>query len=243
MLEHSETLRLIRLAQNGDAKAKTSLLTHNTPLIKSIIRRYRNKGAEYDDLFQLGSMGLLKAIQNFDESYGVQFSTYAVPMIAGEVKRFLRDDGSIKVSRQIKMQAGKIFNYIEEYAKQNGRAPGTEGLATHFCMDPQELIFVMDSNKMPISLFEKIDDHDDHAQSLIDKISTEDGTDDMIDRLVIKDLIAELPAKERQLVILRFYRDKTQSEIASVIGVSQVQVSRMENKILQKFRERFRQEA
>ena len=239
MLGHNETLALIRLAQQGDESAKTEILTHNTPLIKSIIRRYRNKGVEYEDLFQLGSIGLLKAIQNFDERFGVQFSTYAVPMIAGEVKRFLRDDGAIKVSRQIKMTAGKMYAFIDAYTKEHGEAPHTEQLAKEFGIDQQELIFILDSNKMPVSLYEQTDDGDDRKQSLLDKLPAEDTSDDLIDRIVLKDFIKALPPKERQLIVLRFFRDKTQSEIAGVIGVSQVQVSRMENRILKKMKECF----
>lgn len=239
MLEHSETLQLLQSAQGGDEEAKTTLMVHNAPLVKSVIRRYRNKGVEYDDLYQLGCMGLLKAIMHFDTKFEVQFSTYAVPMIAGEVKRFLRDDGSIKVSRQLKSTASKIRQYIDEETKRTGESPRVEAVAAAFGMDEQELVFVMDSNKMPISIYERSDEQDERSQSLLDKLNDEDRTDEMIDRLVLRDFIRQLPEKERQLVLLRFFRDKTQSEIARVIGVSQVQVSRMESRILNKMRECF----
>lgn len=238
MLEHEETMELIKLAQGGDNDAKTKLIEHNSPLIKSIIRRYRNKGVDYDDLYQLGSMGFLKAIKNFDASYNVKFSTYLVPMIAGEVKRFLRDDGYIKVSRSLKVMSSKINQFVENYKIINGEDPSLDLLCKEFKLEPSELIFTMDSAKMPVSLYEKNEDSE-NSLSLIDKIVADDKDEDMIDKLILKDLIHDLAPREKKIIILRYYRDKTQSEIASLLGVSQVQVSRLESKIIGRLKEKF----
>ena len=238
MLEHNETMALIKLAQNGDEQAKVTLLEHNKPLLKSIIRRYTGKNVEYDDLYQIACVGFLKAINNFSEEYSVRFSTYAVPMIVGEVKRFMRDDGYIKVSRSLKTLAYKINLYVEEYKEKNEKDPTVEELARHFQTEPQEIVFAMDSGKMPISLFEKVVDGD-KSQCLIDKLPAQDKSEDLIDRVILKSVINELSPREKKIIILRYFRDKTQSEIAEHLGVSQVQVSRLENKIIAKIRKKF----
>ena len=152
MLDQQTCNKLIRSAKAGDNDAKERLLSENTNLIKSIVKRYLNKGVEYDDLFQLASMGLLKAIAGFDESYGVRFSTYAVPMISGEIKRFMRDDGSIKVSRAIKAAAKQINAFVEEYTASNGVQPTIKIIAERFEMPPSEVVFTMGSYRMPVSI-------------------------------------------------------------------------------------------
>ncbi len=237
MLEQSEVQLLIRKAQNGDEAAKSKLVEENSPLIKSVIRRYKNKGVEYDDLYQLGCMGFLKAIRNFSEEFEVKFSTYAVPMIAGEVKRFLRDDGYIKISRSTKTLSNKIAYFVENYKSVNHSSPTVEEIAAEFGIDGQEVVFAMDSAKFPLSLYEKADD--EHSQSLMDKIASKENSDDNLDKIVLKDLIGELNEREKKIIILRYYRDKTQSEVARVLKVSQVQVSRLETKILGKIRSAF----
>ena len=153
MLDVKETNLLISRAKSGDNAAKEKLLTENANLIKSIVRRYLGKGVEYDDLYQLAGIGLLKAINGFDESYGVRFSTYAVPMIAGEIKRFMRDDGSIKVSRALKAEAKAINRFIEEYAAANGRQPAVKEIAARFSMPESQVVFTMGSSSMPLSYF------------------------------------------------------------------------------------------
>lgn len=236
MLSKEETTLLIRRAKDGDNSAKEELVKANSPLIKSLIKRYLNKGIEYDDLFQLGSLGFIKAIYNYDERFDTKFSTYVVPMVIGEIKRFMRDDGAIKVSRAIKTQNMKISRYVEDFIKQNYRRPTYEEIAKQFNMDPADVIFTMDSAKMPVSIYTPAEDDDSKTNFLLDKY-TSDGSDDMVDNLVLKEVLRNLNERDKQIIVLRFFRDKTQSEIAKILGVSQVQVSRLENKIIEKMRQ------
>ncbi|HCU55824.1 MAG TPA: RNA polymerase sigma-G factor [Clostridiales bacterium] len=236
MLDHEQTMLLIKEAQNGSEEAKSTLLAENMPLIKSIIKRYRNTVIEYDDLIQLGSLGLYKAIMNFDCSFGVRFSTYAVPMISGEIKRQIRDDGPVKVSRSTKALAILINKFTDEFRGNEGREPTIEEIGEHFNIDPYEVVFALDSTRMPVSLYEKYDD--DNGAYLIDNIKTVDKTDDLIDKIMLRDLINKLNERDKKIILLRYYRDKTQSEVAEILGVSQVQVSRLESKILASLKER-----
>ncbi len=237
MLDRKEAEELIAKAKEGDEQAKTRLVEENSPLIKSVIRRYKNKGVEYDDLYQLGCIGFLKAIRNFSADFGVKFSTYAVPMIAGEVKRFLRDDGYIKVSRSTKALAVKISCFVEQYKNEHCASPAIEVIAEQFGIDAQEAVFVMDSCKFPVSIYDKTDDDDNRA--LVEKLAADENTDDNVDKMMLKELIASLSEREKKIVLLRYYRDKTQSEVARVLNVSQVQVSRLESKIIEKMRAGF----
>ncbi len=236
MLSKEETTLLIRRAKDGDNDAKEELVKANSPLIKSLIKRYLNKGIEYDDLFQLGSLGFIKAIYNYDESFDTKFSTYVVPMVIGEIKRFMRDDGAIKVSRAIKTQNMKISKFIDEFIKKEYRNPTYEEIAKEFNMDISEVIFTMDSAKMPVSIYTPAEDEDNKSNFLLDKY-TADASDDMVDNLVLKEVLKNLNERDKQIIVLRFFRDKTQSEIAKILGVSQVQVSRLENKIIDKMRQ------
>ena len=236
MLEVEQTNCLIRKAKQGDASAKETLLVENGNLIKSIVRRYLGKGVEYDDLYQLASMGLLKAINGFDESFGVRFSTYAVPMIAGEIKRFMRDDGSIKVSRAIKSTAKQINCFIEEYTVVHGAPPTVKQIGEKFDMPESEVVFTMGSTHMPVSIYNQGEYKDEKTQELLDKLPVEDKQEDLIEILPLKTAIAGLSERDRKVIMLRYFRDMTQSEVASMLGVSQVQVSRIENKIIEAVR-------
>jgi RNA polymerase sporulation-specific sigma factor len=193
---------------------------------------------DYDDLFQLAGMGLLKAINGFDESFGVRFSTYAVPMIAGEIKRFMRDDGSIKVSRQIKSVARDINKFVENYSTEKGRQPTVKEIGERFNMPESEVVFTMGSTRMPISLFATSDYKDEKSQLLIDKISVDDKQEDIIDMLELRSAIDELAERDKKVIILRYFRDMTQSEVACEMGVSQVQVSRIESRIMESFKKK-----
>ena len=235
MLTVQETAAFLREAQDGDAAAKEQLLTHNTPLIKSVIKRFCNKGVDYDDLFQLGSMGFLKAIKNFNFDFNVRFSTYAVPMILGEVKRYLRDDGYIKVSRSLKVLYNKVYKYVEECKKTGTHEPRVEEIAAHLDVPCEDIVLAMDCARSPVSLFEKSGDGE-RSMSLIDKVAVKDDSDDNVDKLMLKNAIGDLSEREKKIVMLRYFRDMTQGEVAAIMGVSQVQISRLESKILGKLR-------
>ncbi len=236
MLDERETLRLLRRAKEGDNGAKETLLSHNTSLLKSILKRYLHKGVEYDDLYSLACMGFLKAIAGFDESYQVRFSTYAVPMIAGEIKRFLRDDGSVKVSRAMKKTAREMNEYIERTSAERGSQPTVKELAEAFSMDESEVVFTLGSSRMPVSIYEQSDYKDEKSVTLAEKLPSKDNQDEMIEKMVLRQAIEKLPEREKKIVFLRFFRDMTQSEVAKAIGVSQVQISRIESRLLREFR-------
>ncbi len=237
MLDQEETIKLIAKAKNGDENAKTILFEENSPLIKSVIKRFLHKGIEYDDLYQIGTIGLLKAINNFDEKFNVKFSTYVVPMVIGEVKRFMRDDGAIKVSRTIKTLNLKIRKFIEQFNKENFRKPTPQEIAKEFDIDEAEVIFTMDSASMPISIYTPFED-DSKSLLLIDRLNPDNSDEKMLDNIMLKEVLKSLDKRDKKIILLRFFRDKTQSEIAKVLGVSQVQVSRLENKVLEKIKDK-----
>ena len=211
MLDEKDTIEYIRRAKSGDQEAKQALVDGNVSLIKCIVKRYLGKGVEYDDLFQLACMGFLKAIAGFDESFGVRFSTYAVPMIAGEIKRFMWDDGSVKVSRAMKQTAKEMNTFVSEYTSVHGRQPAIKEIAEKFGLDESEMI---------------------------DTLPAEDNQEELIDKLLLRTAIESLPERDRKIIVLRYFRDMTQSEVAEKIGVSQVQVSRIESRIIKEFRQK-----
>lgn len=238
MLDHDTTIALIKRAQSGDDGAKEELVKENIPLVKSVVKRFKGRG-EYDDLMQLGAIGFIKAIQNFDETYGVRFSTYAVPMISGEIKRFLRDDGAVKVSRWAKTLAQKINVFIDEKLKSGEKEPTVDEIAQNFGVEAEQVVFAMDTGHYLLSLSSTVGDDD---VTLEDKIVGDRSPDEDLDKIMLKDLIEDLPEREKKVIILRYFRDKTQSEIAAELGVSQVQVSRIECKVLQKLKEKLVEE-
>lgn len=233
MLSIEETAELIKLAQSGDDGAKTALLQNNLPLIKSIVKRYLNKQIEYDDLMQLGTLGFVKALSNFKPEFGVRFSTYAVPMIAGEIKRFIRDNGAIKVSRSVKAKNQKINKFIEEYQQNKQKEPSISEIAQYMEIDEQDVVFIMDSSKYPVSIYAETDED---GLTLADKLCSKENSDDYIEKLVLREIIDKLDERDKKIIILRYYRDKTQSEIAKELGVSQVQISRLEAKLLERMK-------
>lgn len=237
MLDQETTEKLIKSAQSGDNDAKARLISENSPLIKCVVKRFRGRGVEYDDLYQLGSIGMLKAIENFSPEFKVKFSTYAVPMIMGEIKRYLRDDGLIKVSRLIKALAYKIAYFVNDYKNSHEKSPDISEIASALGVEPQEVAIAMDSAKAPLSIYDK--GEGDGGQSIIDKLGGEGGGEENLDRIIIRDAIRGLSERERRIIIMRYYHDKTQSEIAKELNVSQVQVSRLETKIIDKMRRGF----
>jgi len=237
MLGQGETLELIKKAQSGDEEAKAILIKENSPLIKSVIRWFKNKGVERDDLYQLGCLGFLKAINNFDCSFNVKFSTYVVPMVVGEIKRFMRDDGAVKVSRAIKSLNVKINKFVDVFFVENGHKALISDIADHFNISEQDVVMAMDSAKMPISLYTPFDDEEEEGLTFIDRFDSKENDED-IDKLALRDVISQLNARDKTIILMRYFEDKTQSEIAKRLGVSQVQVSRLENKILESLKKK-----
>lgn len=236
MLEHNETMELLTKAKAGDESAKELLIKENTPLIKSIVKRFMNKGVEYDDLFSLASLGFVKAINNFDLNFNVRFSTYVVPMVMGEIKRYLRDDGYIKVSRAIKVLSFKISRFSEEYRASHKEDPKISEIAAKFNVPEEDVVCALDSARMPVSVFESSDEDD---TPLIDRLKCGDKTERIDELIVLKEGISKLDERERKILILRYYRDMTQTQIANYFGLSQVQISRIENKIYEKLKKEF----
>lgn len=238
MLNQDVLLDYVRKAKNGDNEAKSIIFEQNTPLIKSIIRRFKDKGVEYEDLYQIACIGFLKAINNFNEQFEVKFSTYCVPMIIGEIKRYIRDNGTIKVSRTLKILANKINRFIDEFQSVHNKSPDVDEIALKFGVERDDVIVALDSAKLPLSIYDKFEDDED-GQQLIDKIPSDYGEEKLLNKIHLKGIINNLSDREQKIIILRYFRDKTQTEIAESLGVSQVQVSRLENKIIEKMRLKF----
>ncbi len=237
MLDNAQILNLVEKAQQGDQDAKEVLLKENAPLIRCVIKRFKDKGIEYDDLYQIGCLGFLKALNNFQVDYNVKFSTYVVPMVIGEIKRFMRDDGAIKVSRVLKSLNLQINKFVDKFFSDNQRSPTIEEIAKHFGVEEQEVVLAMDSARMPVSLYSPLEDGED-GLLVMDRVEGEGQAEDMFDHIALKELIHNLDKREQKIVMLRFYFDKTQSEIAKELKISQVQVSRLENKILENLRKK-----
>ena len=234
LLSHRETMELILMAQKGDKEAKDKLVRHNIGLVKSVLRGFTNRGYDVDDLFQIGSIGLLKAIDKFDLAYDVRFSTYAVPMITGEIKRFLRDDGIIKVSRSLKQTANKVKYNRDNLAKILGREPTIQEISDELKIDKEEIVMALESSYQPDYLYDIIYQNDGDPLYLIDKVSLqEDSEMEIIDDILLKELLSQLKDRDRQVIVLRYFKDKTQVEVAKLLGISQVQVSRIEKRIIE----------
>lgn len=232
-------MRLILMAHEGDKAARDQLVTDNFGLVWSIVRRFTGRGYEPEDLFQIGSIGLMKAIDKFDLTYDVRFSTYAVPMITGEIKRFLRDDGMIKVSRSIKEMGLKVKNVREELIYRLGREPTVEEIAGEIGASKEEVAASIEAGAEVESLYRSVNSSDDNSLLLIDKIEEETSAqEEMLNRMVLRDLLTALSDKEREIIVRRYYYNETQSQIAVKLGISQVQVSRLEKKILKQMREK-----
>ena len=231
------TLELIRLSQMGDTGARNRVITENVGLIWSIVRRFLGRGQEADDLFQIGCIGLMKAVDKFELSYDVKFSTYAVPMITGEIKRFLRDDGMIKVSRTLKETAGRVRKVQEMLENEYGREPTLTELAASMQIAEEEIVMALDSSAEVESLNKTIYHSDGNDIALMDKIAEEvDRNERLVDHIALKKILSELDEREQNLIRMRYFEERTQTQVAEVLGVSQVQVSRMEKKLLLQLR-------
>lgn len=234
-MEH--TLALIEKAHGGDKTARETLVEENMGLVYTIVRRFTGRGHEMEDLVQIGSIGLIKAIDKFDTSFEVKFSTYAVPMIAGEIKRFLRDDGMIKVSRSLKETAGKACMMREILEKRNGREPTLEEISAEIGAAREDIVLAMESAAEVESLYKTIYQGDGNAIFLMDKLEEQSNpNEELLNHMLLSGLLEGLPEDERTLITMRYFDEKTQTEVAKVLGISQVQVSRYEKKILKKLR-------
>lgn len=241
-----EERELFLRVQEGDKEARELLFHKNTGLIRHIVKRYLGRGCEAEDLFQLGAIGLLKAIEKFDPDYGVCFSTYAVPMIAGEIRRFLRDDGMVKVSRGIKENLWKIRRVSEELGQKLGRDVTLQELSEETGIALEDIVIALDAGKDVESIYKTVYQSDGNEIYLLDQISrSEVGTnmgeanegEQVLNRILLDSLLETLDYKEKQLIRLRFYENQTQMQTASLLGMTQVQVSRLEKKLLLRMRE------
>lgn len=242
----NHTKELILRAHEGDKEARDRLVMENMGLVYSVSRRFIGRGCELEDINQIGTIGLIKAIDKFDDSFGVKLSTYAVPMIAGEIKRFLRDDGMLKVSRSLKENGYRIKKASEELVSKNGREATVEELAAATELSVEDVVMALDANTEVESIYRTVYQGDGSEIYLVDKITAADSAsphegrasqqDKILDTIMLRQLLDELDETERKLIALRYFKEKTQSAVAEELGISQVQVSRLEKKILQKLR-------
>lgn len=231
----SATLELLRAAQEGDREACEQAVIENNGLIWSVVRRYYGRGVEPDDLYQLGCLGFLKAVQGFDFTYGTCFSTYAVPKIAGEIRRFLRDDGTVKVSRSIREQAQLLYSARERLRQEFGREPALSELSEATGLTPEEIARTEIATDTPESLQRETAD----GLTLEGMLGTEAPEETLVERIALRQAVDALPEKERMTILLRYFKGLTQQQAARILGVSQVQISRLERRGLQRLRESF----
>lgn len=240
MLSDEAVRTLIRRAQSGDDAAREYILSENLNLVRSIVHRFHYGVYEWDDLFQIGCIGLIKAVQRFDLGYDVKFSTYAVPMIIGEIRRFMRDDNPIKVSRPLKDAAYKIRKAQEKLQKALGRDPTVAEIAGLVEMAPREIVAALEAAQPIVSIYEATTNSSGDQLLLLDQLQSGEAEEACsLDRLALKETLDKLPEKERKVILMRYYEDKTQAEIAGRIGLSQVQVSRIEKQALRRMKEYF----
>ncbi len=231
------TIALIQKSHEGDKAAREQLVEENVGLIWCVVKRFYGRGIENEDLFQIGSIGLLKAIDKFDLSYDVKFSTYAVPMISGEIKRFLRDDGMIKVSRTLKELSYKIFRTREMMIDRLGREPTIEELSEEMQIEKEEIVEALEAGNEVESIYKPIHQKEGNEIRLMDKLEEKEHQEEKIlDHMLLQQLLGTLEKEERTLIYMRYFQDRTQSEVGKELGISQVQVSRMEKRIMENLR-------
>ncbi|MBQ2981879.1 MAG: SigF/SigG family RNA polymerase sporulation sigma factor [Lachnospiraceae bacterium] len=232
-----DNLELIKLAHMGDKEARDKLVFENTGLIWSIVKRFVGRGHEAEDLFQIGCIGILKAIDKFDMTYDVKFSTYAVPMIMGEIKRFIRDDGMVKVSRLVKENGWRIRNVEAELMGALGREPTIEEIASRVEMSREDVVLTLEANRDVESINRVVYENDGNEVCVGDQVADKSNNEELVNRIVLNSLLKKLSDKEKLIIEMRYFLDKTQSQVAENLGISQVQVSRLEKKILLGLRE------
>lgn len=231
LLTQGEMRELIMRSQQGDIEARKQMIEGNTRLVWSIVQRFSSRGVELEDLFQIGCIGLMKSIDKFDLAYEVKFSTYAVPMIIGEIQRFLRDDGMVKVSRSIRELNFKIRHATDDYMKTHEKPPSISELAEHLGVTQDEILIAADAMRDPASLHEQLFENDGDSITLMDQMR-DDKSQLPFDYIPLKQMLTKLDKREQSIIYLRYFADLTQTEIAERLGISQVQVSRLEKKIL-----------
>ena len=233
VLKSSETMELLRRSKAGDTQARQELIEGNLRLVLSVIQRFAGRGESVDDLFQVGCVGLIKAIDNFDVNQPVKFSTYGVPMIVGEIRRYLRDNSAIRVSRSMRDTAYRVLQAREQLMSENQKEPTVEQIAKVLDIPREEVVFAMDAISDPVSLYEPLYADSGDPVCVMDQVKDEKGTDDSwLDRIALKDAIARLDPRQQSILALRFCQGKTQMEVSSEIGISQAQVSRLEKTAL-----------
>lgn len=237
LLKDEEMRDLIQRAQKGDRYARDRLVNCNLKLVFNLVKRFQNRGYELEDLFQIGCIGLIKAIDKFDLSYEVKFSTYAVPMIVGEIRRFLRDDNPVKISRSLKELAFKIQQSRERLTGKIGREPTVREVAEELGIDREDVVAAMEAAQMPASIYETLHQDNGDPIYLLDQLKDDTGGESpWLDRIAVKELLCQLPERDRKILIWRYFEDKTQADIAARLGLSQVQVSRLERQALKKIK-------
>lgn len=238
LLGDEEMRTLLRQAQAGDARARDRLINCNLKLVFNLVKRFQNRGYELEDLFQVGCIGLMKAIDKFDLNYEVKFSTYAVPMIVGEIRRFLRDDNPVKVSRSVKEAAYRVQKIRERLCKRLGREPSIGEVAAELGMSREEVVTALEAAQSPTSIYETLHQDDGDPIYLLDQLESEaNGEMPLLERMAVKELLLNLPERDRRILTWRFFEDLTQVEVARRLGLSQVQVSRLERQALKKLKD------
>lgn len=233
----------LKLAKQGNNPALESIVEENIGLVHSIVRRFLGRGYEAEDLFQIGAMGLVKAVQKFDTAFDVKFSTYAVPMIMGEIKRFIRDDGIIKVSRSVKELAVKALALREAILKETNTEPTVRELSKRLGASPEDVALALDACIKPESINAKIGEDGNEGKTLADRLVSQDDCEgQVVNKLLVQELLEEFDERSRKIIILRYFKQKTQSQIAQIMGISQVQVSRIEKKVLEAMRNKLTSE-
>lgn len=238
LLKDGEMRELLKRAQAGDSQARDRLVNCNLKLVFNLVKRFQNRGYELEDLFQIGCIGLMKAVDKFDLGYDVKFSTYAVPMIVGEIRRFLRDDSPVKVSRSIKETAYKVQQAREKLTGKMGREPSVGEVAEHMGIPREDVVNALEASQTPTSIYETLHQEDGDPIYLLDQLKDAgEGDVPWLDRIAVKEILHSLPERDRKIIIWRFFEDKTQSDIAARLGLSQVQVSRLERQALKRIRD------
>lgn len=234
-----ETIELIKQARAGDKLARDKVIKSNMALVYSIVKRFSGRGYDLEDLGQIGAIGLIKAVDKFDLNFDVKFSTYAVPLITGEIKRFLRDDGMVKVSRSLKESGWRIKKAAEQLSLEFGREPTMEELCEATDMKKEDIVLALEAGSEVESLHKTVFQKEGSEIALMDRIPSEkDESEGVVNRLLLQQLLDELESKERELIELRYFEDKTQMQVAEALEMNQVQVSRMEKKILKTMRKK-----